>query len=133
MDAVHCNYHYTPLREGTRRIYKNDGSFPPDVSEAEDTEDTENTIFITASTRNYHTVTTGDIRVLSLLPGLFDDPLRCQLAVEPIEQHPMYDALSYMWGNSSDTRLITVDNDQAFAVTVSLENALRHIRLQTRN
>lgn len=37
-----------------------------------------------------------------------------------------------MWGNPSETRLITVDNDQAFPVTVSLENALRHIRLQNR-
>lgn len=129
MDSVHCDYHYTPLRRGTRRIYKNDGSFPPDLSEAEDTE---GAIFLTASTRNYHMVTTGDIRVLSLLPGIFDDPLRCSLAVEPIDQHPMYDALSYMWGNPSDTRLITVDNDQAFPVTVSLENALRHIRLQTK-
>jgi hypothetical protein len=129
MDGAHYNYHYTPLREGMRRIYKNDGSFPPDLPEDEDTEDT---IFLTASTRNYHMVTTGDIRVLSLLPGLFDDPLDCQLAVAPIEQQPMYDALSYMWGNPSDTRLITVENDQAFPVTVSLENALRHIRLQTR-
>jgi hypothetical protein len=129
MDGAHYNYHYTPLREGMRRIYKNDGSFPPDLPEDEDTEDT---IFLTASTRNYHIVTTGDIRVLSLLPGLFDDPLECQLAVAPIEQQPMYDALSYMWGNPSDTRLITVENDQAFPVTVSLENALRHIRLQTR-
>jgi len=82
---------FLPLRVGTRRLYKNDGSFLPDLPEAEDTEDT---VFHTASTRNYHIVTTGDIRVLSLLPGLFDDPLRCQLAVEPIEQQPMYDVLS---------------------------------------
>ena len=129
MEGMHCSYHYTPLREGTRRIYKNDGSFPPELPEDEDIDDT---LFLTASTRNYHMVTTGDIRVLSLLPGLFDDPLRCQLTVKSFEQQPTYDALSYMWGNPSDIRLITVDNDQAFPVTVSLDNALRHIRLQNK-
>jgi hypothetical protein len=129
MEGVHCSYRYTPLRKGERRLYKNDGSFPPELSEDEDMDDT---IFLTALTRNYHMVTTGDIRVLSLLSGLFDDPLRCLMTVEPIEQQPMYDALSYIWGNPSETRLITVDNDHAFPVTVSLENALRYIRLPNR-
>lgn len=95
MEGVHCNYHYIPLREGTRGIYKTNGSFPPELPEDEDIEDT---ILLTASTRNYQMVTTGDIRVLSLLPGLFDDPLRCQLTVERIEQQPMYDALSTCGG-----------------------------------
>jgi Heterokaryon incompatibility protein (HET) len=129
MERIHCNYRYTPLREGTRRIYKNDGTFPPKMPEGEDVEDA---LFLTASTRNYHMITTGDIRILSLLPGSFGDPLQCRLTIKPIEQHPTYDALSYMWGNPSDTRLITVDGDQAFPVTVCLENALRHIRLQNR-
>jgi hypothetical protein len=91
---------------------------------------TDDDLFLTASTSNYHMETTGNIRVLSLLPGSFDDPLRCRLTVKPIEENPQYDALSYMWGNPSVTRQITLDDDETFPVTVSLENALRHIRLQ---
>jgi hypothetical protein len=119
MEGVHCSYRYTPLRKGERRLYKNDGSFPPELSEDEDMDDT---IFLTASTRNYHMVTTGDIRVLSLLPGLFDDPLRCLMTVEPIEQQPIYDALSYMWGNPSETRLITRVVNKSAAVSQRLRN-----------
>ncbi|ENH75805.1 Heterokaryon incompatibility protein 6, OR allele [Fusarium oxysporum f. sp. cubense race 1] len=73
---------------------------------------------------------TRSIRILSLLPGLFDDPIRCKLTVEPIEQDLQYDALSYMWGNPSVTQPITVDDDKTFPATVSLQTALRHLRLQ---
>ncbi|KAL2071270.1 hypothetical protein VTL71DRAFT_12505 [Oculimacula yallundae] len=125
MDVLNDEYQYTPMREGTRRIYKNDGSFPPALSESEDTKDT---LYLTASVRNYHMVTSGDIRVLSLFPGLFDDPIRCCLSIEHLKLEPIYDAVSYMWGSSSDTQLITVNKDQAFPVTVSLANALRHLR-----
>ncbi|KAM0543272.1 hypothetical protein ACHAPJ_012418 [Fusarium lateritium] len=75
---------------------------------------------------------TGDIRILSLLPGSFDDPIRCGLTVEPIEQDLRYDALSYMWGDPSVTLPITVDDDDAFPATISLQTALRHLRLQNR-
>ena len=93
MERMHCHYHYTPLRQSARRLYKNDESFPPSFPAVEDIEDT---LFLTASTKDYHMVATGDIRVLSLLPGSFDDPLRCWLTVKSIEQQPIYDALSYM-------------------------------------
>ncbi|WAO96031.1 Hypothetical protein NCS54_01368800 [Fusarium falciforme] len=72
---------------------------------------------------------TGDIRILSLLPGLFNDPIRCGLTVEPIEQDLQYDALSYMWGDPSVTQPITVDNNESFPATASLHEALRHLRL----
>lgn len=60
----------------------------------------------------------------------FLHPLNPRLTVKPIEENPRYDALSYMWGDPLVTRQITLDDDETFLVTVPLENALRHIRLQ---
>ncbi|KAI5365632.1 hypothetical protein J4E82_011333 [Alternaria postmessia] len=116
------NYNYTPLRKGIRRIYKNDGSFPPKDAPAD-------ALFLTGSIANYHMVTTGDIRILKLLPGSFGDPLRCRSRIKRIESNPKYDALSYMWGDSSLTGSMFLDN-KPFPVTRSLENALRHVRLR---
>jgi hypothetical protein len=67
-------YYYSPLRKGERRLYRNDGTYPP-------TDAPEDTLFITGSTSNYHLETTGDIRVLTLLPGSFRDPIQCRLTV----------------------------------------------------
>ncbi|EXL64740.1 hypothetical protein FOPG_19004 [Fusarium oxysporum f. sp. conglutinans race 2 54008] len=83
-----------------------------------------------SSTNKYDMQVTRSIRILSLLPGFFDDPIRCKLTVEPIAQDLQYDALSYMWGNPSVTQPITVDDDKTFPATVSLQTALRHLRLQ---
>lgn len=103
-------------------MLKNDGTFPaPDFPD--------DTICVTASTRNYHMETTGDIRILELHPGSFHDPLRCRLRVAAIENDPVYDALSYMWGDPSPKGKIMLDGE-AFPVTASLENALRHVRLR---
>ncbi|KAH7074527.1 heterokaryon incompatibility protein-domain-containing protein, partial [Paraphoma chrysanthemicola] len=81
-----------------------------------------------ASTTNYRMVTIGDIRILELLPGSFADPIVCRLRIAAIEDTPTYDALSYMWGHGSHTGRIMLD-DEVFPVTTSLENALRHVRL----
>jgi hypothetical protein len=116
-------YYYSPLRKGERRLYRNDGTYPP-------ADAPEDTLFITGSTSNYHMETTGDIRVLTLLPGSFRDPIQCRLTVKRIEEQPQYDALSYMWGDPLAAQWCTLDSDEQFPITVSLDLALRHVRLQ---
>jgi hypothetical protein len=122
MDQQTTDYKYQPLRKGERYIEKNDGSFPPKNASPDD-------VFLTASLENYHMVKTGDIRILKLLPGSFSDPLCCRSRIKKIESNPKYDALSYMWGDSSLTGSIFLDG-KPFPVTRSLENALRHVRLR---
>ena len=42
------------------------------------------------------------IRLLQLLPGAIDDPLRCNITHHRIDDVPKYRALSYTWGDSSE-------------------------------
>jgi hypothetical protein len=124
MDHYNGHYNYLPLRKGRRVLIKKDGTFPPpDIPSS--------TLCLTASTAEYRMETTGDLRILELLPGSFGDPLHCRLRVAAIESDPVYDALSYMWGDSSPKGIIIL-NGEAFSVTRSLENALRHVRLRDR-
>jgi hypothetical protein len=122
MEHYTGNYYYQPLRRGRRFLYKPDGTFPPpDVQDAD--------LCLTGSTAKYRMETTGDIRILYILPGSFGDPLHCRLRVAAIEDDPVYDTLSYMWGDPSPKGRIILDGE-VFPVTGSLENALRHVRLQ---
>lgn len=124
------NYQYQPLRECDRRLRKKPGyALSPEA--VEELLSQEDVTFVTGSTRSYEMVVTGEIRVLLLLPGSFDDPIECRLVVESIEANPQYDALSYQWGDPTDVRNITLDNDHAFPITISLDNALRHLRLKS--
>ncbi|KAJ4363884.1 hypothetical protein N0V83_009336 [Neocucurbitaria cava] len=122
MEHYTGSYFYQPLRKGRRALNKTDGTFPPPDVPA-------GTLCLTASTTKYRMETIGDLRILELLPGSFEDPLQCRLHVAAIENDPVYDALSYMWGDPSRKGEIILDGE-AFPVTESLENALRHVRLR---
>jgi hypothetical protein len=125
MEHYTGNYDYKPLKKGVRALYKPDGTFPPPNLPPD-------ALCLTYSIAKYRMETTGELRILGLLPGAFGDPLRCQLRVVAIEDGPVYDALSYMWGDSSPEGhkgSIMLDG-KAFTVTESLENALRHVRLR---
>lgn len=122
MECYTGTYKYQSLRKGRRALYKIDGTFPPDAPA--------DALYLTASTKKFRMETTGDIRIVELLPGGFDGPLHCRLRIAALESDPEYDALSYMWGDTSFTREIILDDDEAFPVTASLEKALRHVRLR---
>ena len=70
--------------------------------------------------------------MLRLLPSEDENaPLRCQLFNYSLEEsdkrtHP-YDALSYVWGKSDETRLIFIDKHDLL-VTPNLHEALLHLR-----
>ncbi|KAK1705064.1 heterokaryon incompatibility protein, partial [Colletotrichum lupini] len=72
-----------------------------------------------------------DIRLLTLEPGEFADPIRCTLALSSTASMIDYDAISYT-GASEDgamawTQPITLDG-RAFLVTANCEMALRRVR-----
>ncbi|KAI0386940.1 HET-domain-containing protein [Hypomontagnella monticulosa] len=70
----------------------------------------------------------AQIRILLLLPGSFNDPIRCDLSVESTQV--TFEALSYVWGDMSDTLPIEIQG-QRKKVTKNLEAALRHMRSES--
>ncbi|KAF4418450.1 Heterokaryon incompatibility protein 6 [Colletotrichum fructicola] len=68
-----------------------------------------------------------DIRLLHLLPGKWEEDIQCRLEVTGLHNYPVYEALSYAWGDPEVVRPILLDGEQ-MDVTINLESALRHLR-----
>jgi len=72
-----------------------------------------------------------EIRLLTLVAGNHDDPLRCQLTTASLIAEPGYNALSYVWGqpasSTSSESTIVLDGHHV-PVTANLHSALRHLR-----
>jgi len=85
------------------------------------------------------------IRLLELHPGALNDPIHCDLIISSIEgsETPAFEALSYCWGDPTDTRAISLshlrtrgfpstpndsDPHHVFRITSGLDEALRHLR-----
>ncbi|EXA44155.1 hypothetical protein FOVG_05658 [Fusarium oxysporum f. sp. pisi HDV247] len=70
----------------------------------------------------------AQIRLLHLLPATENnDSIECRLEVIALEENPVYEALSYCWGDSSQLQEIKCNNE-AFQVTENLLRALQHLR-----
>ena len=69
-----------------------------------------------------------EIRLLKLLPGRNEEPIRCTLERCSLDDGPEYIALSYMWGEE-DGDCITLDDNNRFQVTRNLFHALHSLRL----
>ncbi|KAJ2984495.1 hypothetical protein NUW58_g6029 [Xylaria curta] len=70
----------------------------------------------------------NNIRILSLAASkTFSDPIYVNLSVANLASPPIYEALSYCWGDTSDGCFIFCDGTP-YAVTQNLESALRHLR-----
>ncbi|KAF5581507.1 hypothetical protein FPANT_8895 [Fusarium pseudoanthophilum] len=68
------------------------------------------------------------IRLLHLLPAKDStNPIACRLQVVAFEESPVYEALSYCWGDSTQLHGIKCNNE-AFQVTENLFSALQHLR-----
>lgn len=68
------------------------------------------------------------IRLLRILPSSISNaPIRCELIVVSLQDDPVFDAISYCWGDPSVTVNIYVNN-KLFPVTVSLHGALQRFR-----
>ncbi|KAG4442480.1 hypothetical protein IFR05_002032 [Cadophora sp. M221] len=71
-----------------------------------------------------------EIRLISLLPGKLFDPIAVALAPFSLddEDTPAYEALSYVWGETSDPQNIEL-NWVTFPVTANLYMALQFLRI----
>lgn len=70
----------------------------------------------------------NEIRILTLLPAQSSsDDIHCQLQIVFLQDQPEYEALSYVWGHSSDSRHIFL-NEKKIIVTNNLFDALTCIR-----
>ncbi|KAH8655808.1 heterokaryon incompatibility protein-domain-containing protein [Xylariales sp. PMI_506] len=71
------------------------------------------------------------VRILMLLPGSGEDPVRCELLPIALDGGTSYEALSYSWGGHlALLRVIHVDG-RSFIVTDSWFRALRALRPQS--
>jgi hypothetical protein len=73
----------------------------------------------------------SEIRLLSLLPGRYNEDIRCTLKKVSLDDNPEYEALSYVWGDEHITKFILLDQC-GFSATLNLEVALRHLRWEDR-
>ncbi|XHG02302.1 hypothetical protein AWENTII_005659 [Aspergillus wentii] len=67
------------------------------------------------------------IRLMTLNPGKWDDPINFQLQPAFLDQNTPYKALSYVWGSSKNLQKVTSDGHTT-KITVNLRNALRRLR-----
>lgn len=75
----------------------------------------------------------SQIRLLRILPGNFDEPVKCEIAAESLSSHPEYDAISYTWadddGDASECCSVLVAG-RPIPVTRNCEMALRRVRMR---
>jgi hypothetical protein len=71
------------------------------------------------------------IRLIELIPGAWNDPVSIRLFITELQHAPEYDAISYVWGDSSNTVPITC-NGRKLNVTLNLNAAFKRIRLTYR-
>lgn len=65
------------------------------------------------------------IRILQLIPGSFEDNIKCRISVATVEAP--FEALSYVWGDPAHRETIEVQQ-QIMSITRNLDEALRHLR-----
>ncbi|KAF2107811.1 heterokaryon incompatibility protein-domain-containing protein, partial [Lophiotrema nucula] len=79
----------------------------------------------------YEYLPEGYIRILELLPGALEDPLRCKLVPVKLSEAPNYAAISYVWGDNSVTDVLHI-GDKILRITLNLRDALTRLRFQHR-
>ena len=81
------------------------------------------------STESYNrlSLAEGQIRLLLLGGGFGPGEVNCDLLNVSLKDCPEYEALSYVWGDSNDMRLIYLCGEPHH-VTANLESALRNLR-----
>lgn len=75
----------------------------------------------------YDHLSESAFRLVTLAPGKFLENIQCRLSTHERQDHPAYEALSYVWGDPSSRREINLDGNR-ISVTENLESALRHLR-----
>src|ERR1700742_3054423 len=71
------------------------------------------------------------IRLLELLPGLAESPLRCKLFEVRLNQWPAFEAISYTWGEARFPRCIEeVESSSSIPITQNLHDAFQALRCE---
>lgn len=74
---------------------------------------------------NFQKLESGQqIRLLHLQPSEFHEPVSATMSLAYLEDHPKYEALSYVWGHPKICLDITLDG-QTVSVTINLWTALQ--------
>lgn len=73
-------------------------------------------------------VAAAEFRIVTIEPGEWGEDIKCTLQTTSLNNVPVYEPLSYVWGTAHRTAEIVLDG-QPFPVTANLEAALRHLRL----
>ncbi|PVH71318.1 HET-domain-containing protein, partial [Cadophora sp. DSE1049] len=68
-----------------------------------------------------------EIRLVTVLPGMWEDRIQCEISVASLKANPEYEALSYSWGNPELKEPIWV-GDKQIGVTSNCLKALRRFR-----
>lgn len=76
----------------------------------------------------YDALAANEFRVVVLLPGAEDEPIRCELQKVMLTDHPLFEAVSYVWGDAGTSARIKLGG-WSRTVTKSVEAILRHMRL----
>jgi hypothetical protein len=71
------------------------------------------------------------IRLIELDPGAWNDPVSIRLFIAELQHAPEYDAISYVWGDPSETAPIHC-NGRKLNVTLNLNAVFKRIRLTYR-
>ncbi len=72
--------------------------------------------------------TRQEIRILILAPAQdFNAEICCDLSHVSLDDKPVYEALSYTWGDPQITKTVLLKGS-SFQVTTNLATALRHLR-----
>ncbi|KAL8925254.1 MAG: hypothetical protein Q9172_002304 [Xanthocarpia lactea] len=72
------------------------------------------------------------IRICTIHPGDFEDPISCDLRTVSMNDDPEYETLSYTWGAPIFDHTLFVDGT-VLKITRSLHNAIRYLRRQKRH
>ncbi|KAM0425788.1 hypothetical protein ACHAPT_009038 [Fusarium lateritium] len=78
----------------------------------------------------YISLDSRQIRLLTLEPGNYGDDLVCHLETVDLKDEPIFEAVSYCWGDRIDVCDIVID-DHTFCVTRNLHAALQRLRYET--
>jgi len=70
------------------------------------------------------------IRILDVLPGKEEDDIECDIRVAALGDGVQYEALSYIWGDRVDRKIVRVAGHE-IEVTDNLYSALRYLRSST--
>ncbi|USP81699.1 hypothetical protein yc1106_08973 [Curvularia clavata] len=70
-----------------------------------------------------------EIRLLHLHPGNWNDDIECHLETVSLNNHPSFQAISYVWGDATKKQHITVNGHQ-LAVTENVVTGLQRLRTE---